>query len=318
MRRASAGRGTASHLLSAPGRAVALLGAAALVTVALAACSSNPNDDCGTALTSGKASQLVEASGKIGSKPKVNVPSPLDSTKSERSILTTGTGKPIQKGQQVEVGFTVVDAKTGADAGSGYGNSGAVVNIGSDVISKGLLCAPVGSRVAIMVAPKDLPQGQSNSGQVYVLDVMDASLNAANGAVRPSISGFPTVVLAPTGQPGITIPSSGTAPTKVRSEVLKQGDGKVVKKDSTAILQYTAVGWDSKQIVTSSWTSDGPDRADMASGQSQIQNQNSSVLPQAMLKELVGEKVGSQLVIETPAEGQVPAAAWVVDILGIR
>jgi hypothetical protein len=32
----------------------------------------------------------------------------------------------------------------------------------------------------------------------------------------------------------------------------------------------------------------------------------------------VGKKVGSQVVIEAPAEGQIPAAAWVVDILGIR
>lgn len=291
------------------------------MAVALSACSTNPNNDCGSALSSGKASQLVEATGKIGSRPKVTVPTPVDATKSQRSLLTEGSDSTlVHKGQQVEVGFTVIDAATGSVLGSGYGDQGAVVPVGTDVISRGLICAPVGSRVAIVVAPKDAPQqADSTPGtQIYVLDVLKTSLNAANGAVRPATSGFPTVVLAPTGQPGLTIPSSGSAPTKVRSELLKQGDGPAVKKDSTAVLQYTAVGWDSKQVLTSSWTDGGPDRVDMASGQSQIQNQNSSVLPQAMLKELVGQKVGSQLVIETPTQGQFPAAAWVVDILGIH
>ncbi|MFF9562429.1 peptidylprolyl isomerase [Leifsonia sp. NPDC014704] len=306
---------------SALGRTAAVIGAAGLVAVALSACSTNPNNDCGSALSSGKASQLVEATGKIGSRPKVTVPTPVDATKSQRSLLTESSDSTlVHKGQQVEVGFTVIDAATGSVLGSGYGDQGAVVPVGTDVISRGLICAPVGSRVAIVVAPKDAPQ-QADSApgtQIYVLDVLKTSLNAANGAVRPAASGFPTVVLAPTGQPGLTIPSSGSAPTKVRSELLKQGDGPAVKKDSTAVLQYTAVGWDSKQVLTSSWTDGGPDRVDMASGQSQIQNQNSSVLPQAMLKELVGQKVGSQLVIETPTQGQFPAAAWVVDILGIH
>lgn len=294
--------------------------AVGLVAAALTGCSSNPNDDCGTTLPSGSASKLVEATGKIGAKPKITAPTPIDATKSQRSVLTEGRGTTVHLGQQVELGFTVLDGKTGSVLGSGYGDQGAVVSVGSDAISRGLLCSTVGSRVAITLAAKDAQQsgGSATSGtQIYVLDVVDTSLNAANGAVRPSVSGFPTVVLAPTGQPGVTIPSSGKAPTKVRSEVLKQGDGPVVKKDSTAVLQYTAVGWDSKQPVTTSWGNGGPDRVNMATGQSQIQGQTSA-LPQSMLKELVGQKVGSQLVIETPEEGQVPAAAWVVDILGIR
>ena len=302
------------------GRAAAVIGAAGLVAVALTGCSGNPNDDCGKALSSGSASNLVQATGKIGAKPKVTVPAPIDATKSQRSVLTEGRGATVHIGQQVEVGYSVLDGQTGSVLGSGYGDQAGALPVGSDAISRGVMCATVGSRVAVVLSPKDASQGGTSASgtQIYVLDILSASLNAANGAVRPSVSGFPTVVLAPTGQPGITIPSSGKAPTAVRSEVLKQGDGAVVKKDSTAVLQYTAVGWDSKQVVTSSWTNGGPDRVDIASGQSQIQSQSQSALPQSMLKEIVGQKVGSQLVIETPADGQVPAAAWVVDILGIH
>ncbi len=36
------------------------------------------------------------------------------------------------------------------------------------------------------------------------------------------------------------------------------------------------------------------------------------------MKQLVGQKVGSQLVIETPKDSAMDAQAWVVDILGVR
>ena len=301
-------------------RVPALVVAAGIVAVALTGCSSDPNTDCATALPSGKASDLVTATGKIGSEPKVSVPTPVDTSTSQRTVLTTGTGKQVHTGQQVEVGYTIVDGSSGEVTGSGYGTKAAVISLASDVISKGLQCTTVGSRVAVAVAPKDAG-AQSDAGgpaQIYVLDVVSTSLSRADGAVRPAANGFPTVVLAPTGQPGVTIPSSGGAPTKVRSELLKAGDGAEVKKTSLVTLQYTAVGWDSKTVTTTSWGQGGPDLADMSSGQSQLQNQQSSVLPQAMLGELVGQKVGSQLVVETPKDGSRPAEAWVVDILAVR
>lgn len=298
-------------------RATALVVAAGLLAVALTGCSSNPNASCDGALPSGKASDLVTATGKIGSTPKVTVPAPIDTTTSQRTILTEGTGEKVQRNQMLEVTYSVVNGKTGEVAGGS--SSKQLYATGTDAVGKGLLCAPVGSRVAIVVSPKDsgADAGSGSPSPIYVIDVVKAFLPAANGAVRPSVSGFPTVVLAPTGQPGITIPSSGGAPTAVRSELLKQGDGAVVKKDSQAVLQYTAVGWEEKNVVTSSWTT-SPDLVDIASGQSSLQSQSQSVLPQAMLKELVGQKVGSQVVIETPKDSAFPAAAWVVDILGVR
>lgn len=307
---------------TALGRTSAAIVAVGLVAAALAGCSTDPNTDCGTALPSGRASELISASGKIGAQPKVALPRPIDTTTSQRSILTKGSGALVHTGQQVELGYTAFDGTTGQQTGSGYGSSSVVLSLspeatGAAPLVKGLQCSTVGSRVAVVVSAKDSGAQDAGSSQVYIFDVLGTSLSSANGAVRPSVSGFPTVVLAPTGQPGLTIPSSGDAPTKVRSEVLKQGDGAEVKKTGLVILQYTAVGWESKSITTTSWGNGGPDLADMASGQSQIQGQQ-GVLPQSMLKELVGKKVGSQLVIETPKDQSRPAEAWVVDILGVR
>ena len=302
---------------TALGRIAAVIGAAGLVAVALTACSTDPNTDCGTALPSGKASQLVEATGKIGSKPKITVPSPLDTTKSERSIITEGTGEQVHKGQVVEIQYTILDGKTGEVQQTSYGSGDTyplALGSGNEALSKGLQCAPVGSRVAVVISPKDAGGSGATSSGVLVVDILKAYLAKADGAVRPSVSGFPTVVLAPTGQPGITIPSSGSAPTKIRSEELKAGNGETVKKNSITILQYTAVGWENKNVVFSSWQSGSPDLVSIGTGQSQV----NQALPQSVLGQLVGKKVGSQVVIEAPAEGQVPAAAWVVDILGVR
>jgi hypothetical protein len=302
---------------TALGRSSAALLAVGIAAAALTGCSSEPNADCSAALKSGPASSLVTATGPIGTEPKISVPTPVDTTTSQRTILTTGTGRPVQNGQMIEIQYTLLDGQTGQVGQKGsYGGDTTPITIGNSnaAISDGLLCAPVGSRVAVAISPKDSGGAGSGSTTILVADIIHAYLPAANGEVRPSISGFPSVALAPNGQPGITIPSSGGAPKTVRTETLKAGDGATVKKDSQVILHYTAVGWQSKNVVMSSWQSKSPDIVSMSTGQSAL----NQALPQEVLKPLVGQKVGSQLVIEAPAKGSVPAAAWVVDILGVR
>lgn len=298
-------------------RAIALVVAAGFVAVALTGCSSSPEADCSTALPSGAASDLVKATGAVGSKPKVSIPTPLNTSTSQRTILTQGSGAKVSKGEIIEIQYTILDGATGTvQQQSSYKSSDTLplaLGAGNAALGKGLQCAPVGSRVAVTLSPKDAGSGATTTG-VVVVDVLKAYLPAANGDVRPSVSGFPTVVLAPSGQPGITIPSSSSAPSSVRSEVLKAGDGAEVKSDSQVVLHYTSVGWAEKNVVMSTWQSGSADIVDMSSGQSQL----NQALPQEVLKPLVGQKVGSQLVIEAPSSGQVPAAAWVVDILGVR
>lgn len=302
---------------NALGRSSAALLVVGIAAAALTGCSSDPNADCSTALKSGQASSLVTATGPVGKQPKISFPTPVDTTTSQRTILAEGTGKPVINGQMIEIQYTLLDGQTGQVGEKGsYGGDTTPITIGNSnaAISKGLLCAPVGSRVAVAISPKDAGEAGSGNTTILVADIVHAYLPAANGAVRPSVSGFPTVVLAPTGQPGITVPSSGSAPRAVRTETLKAGDGEAVTKDSQVVLHYTAVGWENKNVVVSSWQSNSPDIVVMSSGQSAL----NQALPQEVLKPLIGQKVGSQLVIEAPANGNVPAAAWVVDILGIR
>ncbi|WP_431277095.1 FKBP-type peptidyl-prolyl cis-trans isomerase [Leifsonia poae] len=301
-------------------RATALVVAAGLLAITLTGCSSNPNQNCDKALQSGPASDLVSATGKLGDKPKVSFPTPVDTKKSERSVLIDGTGPEVYKGQMLEIEYSIFDASTGASIQTSNYAKGqeSLVPLGSLIpgLDNGLQCAKVGSRIAIAVAPKDSGQSGATGTAIAVVDVLHAYLSRADGAPQPSVSGFPTVVLAPTGQPGITIPGT-PAPTAAKSETLKSGSGATVKKDSTVVVQYTAVGWENKNVVVSSWQSGAPDLVQIADGQSSSQQ---GALPQAMTKELIGHKVGSQVAVLTPAskDGSVPASAWVVDILGVR
>lgn len=298
-------------------RATALVVAAGLLAVTLTGCSSDPNANCDTALTSGRASDLISAKGALGSKPTITFPTPVDTTKSEATKLIEGSGQKLQTGQMVKIQYTLLDGETGKAIGASSFNKAQPTLIpvgksGVPGIDRALQCAPVGSRLAIAIAPKDSGQQGTTSTGIALVDVVGAFLPRADGAVRPAVSGFPTVVLAPTGQAGITIPTTA-APKTVRSELLKAGDGATVKKDSTVVLHYTAVGWENKNVVFSTWNAGAPDLVSMSTGQS---NANQA-LPQAMLKELVGQKVGSQVIIETPTDSSMSANAWAVDILGV-
>jgi len=198
---------------TALGRSSVALLAVGIAAAALTGCSSNPNADCGSALKSGQASSLVTATGPIGKEPKITMPTPVDTTTSQRTILTTGTGAPVINGQMVEIQYTLLDGETGQVGEKGsYGGDSTPITIGNSnaAISKGLLCAPVGPRVAGADPPND--SGRARAGNpahpragtrrahppratagrpgpgnptIPVAAIVHAYLPAANGAVRP-------------------------------------------------------------------------------------------------------------------------------------
>ncbi len=66
----------------------------------------------------------MSATGKIGEKPKVELPTPIDSSTSERTVITAGSGTTVHSGQLVEFGYTLYDGQSGQVAGSGYAADG--------------------------------------------------------------------------------------------------------------------------------------------------------------------------------------------------
>jgi peptidylprolyl isomerase len=289
---------------------------AGLLAAALTGCSSGGDSSC--VVPSGDASKVVSASGRFGETPNVSFPTPLDTKTLQRSVLKTGDGEKLQAGQLVVTELAFYDGESGKKLQTGEisltAGKGNYPGLG-----KSMQCVPVGSRIAIAGTAKQIFGAEQVSQQgldashtlVLVLDLKRAFLARANGTPKPGQPGFPTVVLAPNGRPGITVPKNDP-PKSPEAETLKQGHGKTVKKGDNVVVQYTAVSWDDNSVTSSSWQ-DGSPTGWVVGG-------SESSAPAGLSKFIVGSKVGSQLVVVLPADkaSGSSATAYVIDVLGIH
>jgi peptidylprolyl isomerase len=317
----------------------ALLATAGLLIAVLTGCSSpgSTTAGCDASVKEGAASKLIKVTGDYGKAPKVDFPTPLKTKTTERSEIVAGKGPGLVTGQKVKIDLSVYNGTTGKviEQSKYDGSTLAGFTLNNKTIkglSKGLSCAQVGSRVAVVVSPGDGfgPQGGNaqigvgkNDTLVFVLDVVKAYLPRANGTDQPVAAGLPAVVLAKNGAPGITVPSA-KPPTKLTVGVLKKGSGKKVTAGEPVTVHYTGVLWDTKKVFDSSWKSGEPAEFVAADG-SKVQG---GVIP-GFAKALIGQTVGSQVIAVIPpdqgygdkASGAVPANAtliFVVDILGVN
>lgn len=126
---------------------------------------------------------------------------------------------------------------------------------------------------------------------VIVDDVLVTAPKTANGIAQDLPTDFPIVKLAKDGQPTVTIPS-GDAPAELMIADSKVGDGATVVEGDEVVLQYQGVNWSTGEVFDQSWGKTGPT----------VLNTN-GVIP-GFKKALLGQKVGSQVVvIIPPAEG---------------
>ncbi|HZK60126.1 MAG TPA: FKBP-type peptidyl-prolyl cis-trans isomerase [Cryobacterium sp.] len=316
----------------------ALLATAGLLIAVLTGCSTgSATAGCDASVKEGAASKLVKVTGDFGKAPKVDFPTPLKTKTTERSEIVAGHGAGLVTGQKVKIDLSVYNGTSGkVIEQSKYDGStlaGFVLNDKTiKGLSKGLACAQVGSRVAVVVSPADGfgPQGGNaqigvakNDTLVFVLDVVKAYLPRANGTDQSVASGLPSVVLAKNGAPGITVPSA-TPPTTLTVGVLKKGTGAKVKEGEPVTVHYTGVLWNTKKVFDSSWKSGEPAEFVAADG-STVQG---GVIP-GFAKALIGQTVGSQVIAVIPpdqgygntASGSIPAGStliFVVDILGVN
>ena len=306
-------------------KAPALLLTAGVILTALTGCAQTPGSDCESSVTSGDASTLVTATGELGTIPVVDFPTPLKTDTTQVSTLIEGDGAPISADQLVEMSFAFYNGTTGAPVEEGaYSEPG--VYLPSQLLpgmAASIECATVGSRIAATMSPADA-FGEEGSAQlgvgpddaiVMVADITDSFLEKANGAKTPVFqSGFPSVVTAEDGTPGITIPKS-EAPTELKVATLKTGDGDKVSADDRVVVHYTGALWADNSIFDTSWD-DGTPAVFSLDG----------IVP-GLASALEGKTVGSQIIAIIPPElgygdqaaGSIPPGStlvFVVDILG--
>lgn len=298
----------------------AVLASLSLVVLALTGCSAAGSSDgagCERSADSAAIKDAVTVEGDFGSAPEVTVFSPLHLKKSSYAEVTVGDGRTIVNGQQaLTVELSIYSGETGEKVyATAYDeNKGQVSNADywasqSPGLAKAFACATEGSRIIAGLTPDDFGADalaglglSDDDNMVFVIDVLDVFLSKAEGSLRfNDAQGMPTVVRAADGTPGIIIPDSA-APKKQVVQTLIDGDGDEVGADQIPLVNVTAVNWDDKSVVTTTWGK-GPS-GDL-----------SSTAPE-VAKEIVGKTVGSQILVVTPGTDGAAAVAYVVDILG--
>lgn len=293
---------------------------AALIIVGLTGCSGASGPPCARPVQDSGLATLVTAEGAQGSAPEVSIATPLRAQSPRFVDLVEGTGPAIIDPNQLFVtGLTVVDGETGQVlAQEGYDARLGAVGTTTEAVSvfpgieEALQCAREGSRVAVLLPPDGLtPLAAAGLGiepdtsVVAVADIRKVYLPAADGTpVFHDAHGLPTVVRAPSGQPGIIIPDAA-APADVVTQVLLDGNGDVVRDGDGVRVQYTAVSWDGRDVAASSWGGPG---VSLTAGSGD-----------PVAAALVGAHVGSQVLVVLPETSSPSGGAlvYVVDILGV-
>lgn len=293
---------------------------------------------CEPVIPTGASAGYVDAIGALGSEPRVDFPTPLQTDGAQQAVIEPGEGDPIAAGQIVDFQVSLFNGENGElITASAYDpdepplrrTAGAEL----DLLAEAVQCAQVGSRLAVtgtiadVFGPDTLDPslGLGNDDAiVMVVDVQAAFLGRATGLPQLGASGIPAVVTTPDGVPGVTIPSEAP-PTELRAHTLVLGQGPALAEGDRAVLHYTGLLWATKTVFDSSWERGAPATFPIVS----FEDDPAGIVP-GLAQGLVGKTVGSQVIVVIPPEfgypaGQAPATipdgstmVFVVDILGIE
>jgi FKBP-type peptidyl-prolyl cis-trans isomerase len=275
------------------------LGVVAGLLVSLSACTTSaPSGECTPSVSAGESSALVTASGSFGSSPTASFPTPLNASNLQVSVISKGDGPQLYDGDIAEFYATGFDGATGVlgAPSASYSTPNSVEVSADEDIQKIFECVTVGSRLSVVVPIKE---GTSGGTGVYIFDVVNGYYGKAVGSINAPESGFPSVVTAPGGEPGITILAT-PAPTDLRYTTLVTGTGKAVAANDTVKLQYTAVDWSTKTVVSSSWTDKANNGLPVTRTLTAFDSTTGSGLAAGVLKALIGKTVGSQVIVVLP------------------
>lgn len=292
--------------------------AAGLVGCSQTAESALAPTDCAPVASPGDASNAVATTGAFGWVADSTFPTPLRADRLEVTLSGDGTGDPVtphgvltghvevRLGEtgEVFVPYTVLAPSSleGASAADGAPVTATQLREVLPGLADALQCARAGDRV-VAVMPATTLLGAAAAAQlpdpavslVAVTDVTRVFPSSAQGVVLPPVDGIPSVVTAPSGQPGVTMPQQ-LPPTEQRSAVRVQGYGPVVAAGDVLTLHGSAFAWESGAELSSSW--DASER---------VQQVVASPGPAAdglfgATSALIGERVGSQVIVVVPAE----------------
>jgi peptidylprolyl isomerase len=275
----------------------------------------------------------VQVAGSFGSKPKVTVTKgSTPSKKLSVDVLKQGNGPKVAKGDLLVADYLGKIYKSGKVFDNSYDRKvPAAFPIGTGGVipgwDKGLLGVKAGSRILMVIPPKD-GYGKAGNKQagikgtdslIFVVDVIASYAKSGTTLKDTAATGLPTDLPKVTGTPGaeptITVPAGTTPPKTPKVTVLAKGTGPAVAKGKMAVVEYTAVNWTGKAL-SSSWQKDAQG---VRQGPQGVPIGGSQPSPFDLL---VGVPAGSRVLLTLPAQTGKNAAkesvAVVIDILGVH
>ena len=243
----------------------------------------------------------ITVDGEIGKKPEVSFEAPLVVKDFSSKVIEKGKGKKVTKGDRVDAELTMYSGNTGKMVESSYDSdapASIMMNVPDQVSQElydALINQPVGSRVAVTVnGPVD--SGQPSQTLVYVFDVKDSikPLTRAEGKKADQSDNPVEVSWAKNGEPSISKPE-GKAPNKLESYTTIEGEGPKVKKGQKVAVNYSGWLWDdTSKTFDSSWEEGREPFVVEPVGEAQVID--------GWNEGLVGQKVGSQVVLVVPPD----------------
>ena len=278
----------------------------------------------------------VTVSGELGSAPELEIAEPpftIEETTTE--VLIEGDGDTVQEGDQALVQYLGVNGRTGEEFDSSWSRGGEPVAFPLEPGSliqgflDGLVGQTYGSRVAIAIPPAD-GYGEAGNPQVgiegddtlvFVVDLIEAEpppLSMAEGEEQALPKTLPELQTDADGIPTGFEATADTDPklTKLVAAPAIVGEGPELQEGQTVTVHYVGQLYPDGKVFDESWSGGQPAEFALQQGG----------LIQGFLDGLLGQTVGSRVVIAIPSElgygkqgsGPIPANAdltFVVDIL---
>ena len=262
-------------------------------------------------------------------KPTITFASPITADSIQSRVVFEGEGEVFTGRNLIEFEFAGYNGGTGEllQETNFDGKTPAPGFFGPDSVPNfcsALVGAKEGSRVVAIFPAKDAHDGRGveslgvgpNDSFVFVFDLARVYLSKAEGTSVAPEAGMPAVVTTAEGVPGVTIPKTD-APAELRVSQLIQGAGEEVKSGDNVTMHYSGFLWDGGSKFDSSWDKGSPAQFVVSPGQ----------LIDGFLSAVVGQKVGSRVVVVIPPElgyrdqasASIPANStlvFVIDILG--
>ncbi|HEX5332772.1 MAG TPA: FKBP-type peptidyl-prolyl cis-trans isomerase [Cellulomonas sp.] len=254
----------------------------------------------------------VQVAGDAGAQPKFTFTQPFTLTAIASRLITPGTGAKLEDGQILAVHYYAVNGADGTDLGTSFGAATVPLTMGDTGNGTEMNAALAGQNVGARIL-FGVPGAEST--ELMLIEIVGAKTvpDRAEGEAVAPVAGLPTVTLAADGSPTLT-PVTGTAPTALVAQPLIKGSGAAVTDGQTVTVNYTGWLWDGTKF-DSSW-----------GGSKFTSALTSGSIIDGWIKGLVGQTVGSQVLLVIPPDlaygateqGTIPANStlvFVVDIL---